>query len=352
MYRWSGVTGQKAHGTMERWVCYQGVSAQEEHGARRWGLQNVEAPSMGSVQMGRMPVTRLRMRPWLEKQIESETIPGLSWVNKDELIFQIPWKHAARHGWDMDKDASLFRSWAIHTGRYKPGEKEPDPKTWKANFRCAMNSLPDIKEVKDRSIYKGSSAVRVYKMLPAPIKTEKKERKSKAQKDSKSRPQKKVDSMSADEVEEAVKNCQLPEDHCGYTVTDYSTHDATGNSDTGINQCEVTSSIPAWNEQMPSPDSTNDHYHFQVSPMPSSSEGEDDMLSDEMLLAILDATPEWQHINVASKGYFTNEPGTAGTFVHSSSSGLDTLKEIHVRVTTDLKPVDFPLQELTAITCL
>lgn len=37
-----------------------------------------------------------------------------------------------------------------------------------------MNSLPDIKEVKDKSIYKGCSAVRVYKMLPTAIKTEKK----------------------------------------------------------------------------------------------------------------------------------------------------------------------------------
>lgn len=32
-------------------------------------------------------------------------------------MFQIPWKHAAKHGWDMEKDACLFRSWAIHTGQ-------------------------------------------------------------------------------------------------------------------------------------------------------------------------------------------------------------------------------------------
>lgn len=146
------------------------------------------------------------------------------------MIFQIPWKHAAKHGWDMEKDACLFRSWAIHTGvcspsshvnissvsifvlaytsgvtcqrkqnknfsgvknyhcnentqhsshlfltgRYKVGEKDPDPKTWKANFRCAMNSLPDIEEVKDKSINKGSSAVRVYRMLPPLTKDQKK----------------------------------------------------------------------------------------------------------------------------------------------------------------------------------
>ncbi|KAJ8271767.1 hypothetical protein COCON_G00106260 [Conger conger] len=42
---------------------------------------------------------------------------------------------------------------------------KPDPKTWKANFRCAMNSLPDIEEVKDKSMKKGSNAFRVYRMM-------------------------------------------------------------------------------------------------------------------------------------------------------------------------------------------
>lgn len=31
-------------------------------------------------------------------------------------MFSIPWKHAARHGWEVDKDACLFKQWAIHTG--------------------------------------------------------------------------------------------------------------------------------------------------------------------------------------------------------------------------------------------
>ena len=51
------------------------------------------------------------------------------------------------------------------SGKYQPGVDKPDPKTWKANFRCAMNSLPDIEEVKDKSIKKGTNAFRVYKML-------------------------------------------------------------------------------------------------------------------------------------------------------------------------------------------
>ncbi|KAL0973935.1 hypothetical protein UPYG_G00213150 [Umbra pygmaea] len=114
-----------------------------------------------------MPVERMRMRPWLEEQINSCLIPGLKWVNREKRIFQIPWMHAARHGWDLEKDAPLFKNWAIHTGKYQVGIDKPDPKTWKANFRCAMNSLPDIEEVKDKSIKKGTNAFRVYKMLSA-----------------------------------------------------------------------------------------------------------------------------------------------------------------------------------------
>ncbi|EDL78895.1 interferon regulatory factor 2 (predicted), isoform CRA_a [Rattus norvegicus] len=130
-----------------------------------------------------MPVERMRMRPWLEEQINSNTIPGLKWLNKEKKIFQIPWMHAARHGWDVEKDAPLFRNWAIHTGKHQPGVDKPDPKTWKANFRCAMNSLPDIEEVKDRSIKKGNNAFRVYRMLPLSERPSKKGKKPKTEKE-------------------------------------------------------------------------------------------------------------------------------------------------------------------------
>ncbi|KAM9410454.1 interferon regulatory factor 1-like [Pholidichthys leucotaenia] len=110
---------------------------------------------------------RLRLRPWLEQQIESGRYPGVSWLDQSAQIFQIPWKHAARHGWSIDQDATLFRSWAMHTGRYHPGKDKPDPKTWKANFRCALNSLPDICELREHSRKRGNNAYRVYRMLPS-----------------------------------------------------------------------------------------------------------------------------------------------------------------------------------------
>ncbi|XP_067241594.1 interferon regulatory factor 1a isoform X2 [Chanodichthys erythropterus] len=109
---------------------------------------------------------RLRLRPWLEEQIDSGRYPGVMWLDEAARVFQIPWKHAARHGWNIEKDATLFRNWAIHTGRYKPGIDKPDPKTWKANFRCALNSLTDVKELQDKSIKKGHNAFRVYILLP------------------------------------------------------------------------------------------------------------------------------------------------------------------------------------------
>ncbi|XP_068171914.1 interferon regulatory factor 1-like [Antennarius striatus] len=109
---------------------------------------------------------RMRLRQWLEEQIHSGRYPGVSWLDQSAQIFQIPWKHAARHGWSIDRDATLFRSWAMHTGRYRPDKDKPDPKTWKANFRCALNSLPDIRELPEYSRKRGTNAYRVYRMMP------------------------------------------------------------------------------------------------------------------------------------------------------------------------------------------
>lgn len=55
-----------------------------------------------------------------------------------------------------------------------------------------MNSLPDVEEVKDQSRNKGSSAVRVYRMLPPLTKNQRKERKSKSSRDTKSKTKRKV----------------------------------------------------------------------------------------------------------------------------------------------------------------
>ncbi|XP_077447794.1 uncharacterized protein LOC144067754 [Stigmatopora argus] len=127
-----------------------------------------------------MPVSRMKMRPWLVNMIENKKVTGLAWLDKEKTMFSIPWKHAARHGWDVDKDASLFKMWAIHTGKHAEG-RSPDPKTWKANFRCALNSLPDVEEVKDKSVNKGQSAMRVFRILPQKLKEKRGKAKSRKQ---------------------------------------------------------------------------------------------------------------------------------------------------------------------------
>ncbi|KFU92299.1 Interferon regulatory factor 1 [Chaetura pelagica] len=284
-----------------------------------------------------MPVSRMRMRPWLEMQINSNQIPGLIWINKDKMIFQIPWKHAAKHGWDMEKDACLFRSWAIHTGRYKVGEKDPDPKTWKANFRCAMNSLPDIEEVKDKSINKGSSAVRVYRMLPPLTKDQKKERKSKSSREARSRSKRKsYEDMKTEESTERLTNTPLPDDHSGYTIHDYTGQEVEAESPSitlDLSLCEVGSSLTGaltdWRPSMEitSADSTNDLYQFQVSPLASSSEGWYCFLptlvfphctrgrrgfNHHLLVPwqLLEPAQDWHTTSVGGKGFLTNEPGS------------------------------------------
>lgn len=103
------------------------------------------------------------MRPWLEGIINSRKYPGVEWVDEEKKMFRLPWKHASRNGWKINTDACLFRAWAEHTGKYK--EKEtPNPKIWKANFRCALNSLPDMEEVTERRSTKGNNAFKVYKI--------------------------------------------------------------------------------------------------------------------------------------------------------------------------------------------
>lgn len=53
-------------------------------------------------------------------------------------------------------------------GKYHPGVDKPDPRTWKANFRCAMNSVPYIEQVKDSHFYRKGSSFKVYRLLTEP----------------------------------------------------------------------------------------------------------------------------------------------------------------------------------------
>ncbi|KAL4234670.1 interferon regulatory factor [Mactra antiquata] len=109
---------------------------------------------------------RQRMQPWLESRINSKDIDGLEWINKDEKIFKVPWKHVGNREW-KEKDGIIFREWAIHTGRFREGVDQPDWPTWKTRFRCALTKLPGIEELKEFNRLDGQTdePYRVYQFV-------------------------------------------------------------------------------------------------------------------------------------------------------------------------------------------
>ena len=112
---------------------------------------------------------RLSLPEWLKEQVESGNHKGVFWIDEEEKIFHVPWKHASRNGWE-DGDVSLFKAWAIYTNRYREGIDQPRPALWKTNFRCAINSHNYISFMKDQGQRKGDKAHRIMKLMGQPNK--------------------------------------------------------------------------------------------------------------------------------------------------------------------------------------
>ncbi|KAM6441630.1 interferon regulatory factor 2 isoform 2-T3 [Liasis olivaceus] len=318
-----------------------------------------------------MPVERMRMRPWLEEQINSNKIPGLKWLNEEKKIFQIPWMHAARHGWDVEKDAPLFRNWAIHTGKYQPGVDKADPKTWKANFRCAMNSLPDIEEVKDKSIKKGNNAFRVYRMLPLSERPSKKGKKPKSDKEDKMKQIK----QEPEECSYQLSNGTSPEfsnyclsstiktevDSTINIVVVGESHFEVGSGDHMIvpNPPDVCQVVEVTTECDDQPSCMSQLYPLQISPVSSYAESEttDSIPSDE---ENAQSQLQWQKKNIGGKQYYSNLgtrnppyplPGMA-TFVTSNQPDLQvTIKEESCPLPYSSSWPSFPDLPLQQIVC-
>ncbi|XP_071957650.1 uncharacterized protein [Antedon mediterranea] len=108
---------------------------------------------------------RQRLRPWLVHKINSGTIKGLEWMDEEKLMFKIPWKHAGKQDYDPEEDSRIFKEWSLHTGKYKI-TMEPEPAVWKTRLRTALNKLPDIEEVQDKTQLDIPEPYRVYRLLP------------------------------------------------------------------------------------------------------------------------------------------------------------------------------------------
>ncbi|KAJ7389400.1 Interferon regulatory factor 2 [Desmophyllum pertusum] len=106
---------------------------------------------------------RMRFRDWLIQKLDSKEIEGVQWIDRPRGLFKIPWKHGSRHGWCVQTDVEIFRQWAMHSGKFRDGDK-PDPVKWKTNFRCTLNALPDFKEVRGKSYPRGPKAYKIYIM--------------------------------------------------------------------------------------------------------------------------------------------------------------------------------------------
>ncbi|KAG8524127.1 Dual specificity protein phosphatase 15, partial [Galemys pyrenaicus] len=123
----------------------------------------------GKVLDGRRPMVGtggpLRLRDWLVAQIESGRYAGLRWEDAGKTLFRIPWKHAAKHGYQAQQDAALFRAWAIYKGKHLEGVDKEDPPTWKTRLRCALNKSADFCEVRECSQLDISNPYKVYRIV-------------------------------------------------------------------------------------------------------------------------------------------------------------------------------------------
>jgi interferon regulatory factor 1 len=54
----------------------------------------------------------------------------------------------------------------MFTGKHRAANDD-EPKRWKANFRCALNSLPDVEEVKNLAQSRGTEPYKVFKLCPS-----------------------------------------------------------------------------------------------------------------------------------------------------------------------------------------
>uniref|UniRef100_A0A8C0I0C4 IRF tryptophan pentad repeat domain-containing protein n=1 Tax=Balaenoptera musculus TaxID=9771 RepID=A0A8C0I0C4_BALMU len=107
----------------------------------------------------------LRLATGWWAQIESGRYAGLRWEDAGKTLFRIPWKHAAKQGYQAQQDAALFRAWAIYKGKHLEGVDKEDPSTWKTRLRCALNKSTDFCEVRSRSQLDISNPYKVYRLL-------------------------------------------------------------------------------------------------------------------------------------------------------------------------------------------
>ncbi|XP_036598573.1 interferon regulatory factor 3 isoform X2 [Trichosurus vulpecula] len=107
--------------------------------------------------------TKPRILPWLREQLDSGRL-GATWIDEEHTRFFIPWKHGLRQDLQQE-DFSIFQAWAEASGSYRPGIDEPDPATWKRNFRAALDRKQNLRMVSNHSRDQ-QNPHKIYEFLP------------------------------------------------------------------------------------------------------------------------------------------------------------------------------------------